>query len=85
MLSFRGMRLPIDVTMVCIRWYGAYPLSYRHLQEMMEERSMSVDRSTMNRRAIRFLPLTENLSRKHKRNVGTSWRTDETYIKVKGT
>ena len=29
MLNFKGMRFPIDVILVCIRWYVAYPLSYR--------------------------------------------------------
>jgi len=84
MLNFKGMRFPIDVILVCIRWYAAYPLSYRHLEEMMEERGVSVDHSSINRWAIRFLPLIEKLSRKHKRPVGGSWRMDETYIKVKG-
>ena len=32
MLNFKGMRFPIDVILVCIRWYVAYPLSYRHLE-----------------------------------------------------
>jgi len=84
MLSFKGMRFPIDVILVCVRWYVAYPLSYRHLEEMMEERGVSVDHSSINRWAIRFLPLIEKVARKHKRPVGTSWRMDETYIKVKG-
>jgi putative transposase len=84
MLSFKGMRFPIDVILVCIRWYAAYPLSYRHLEEMMEERGVSVDHSTINRWAIRFLPLIEKMARKHKRSVGGSSRMDETYIKVKG-
>jgi putative transposase len=84
MLSFKGMRFPIDVVLVCIRWYVAYPLSYRHIEELMGERGVSVDHSTINRWAIRFLPLIEKLSRKHKCRVGTSWRMDETYIKVKG-
>ena len=84
MLCFKGMRFPIDVILVCVRWYVAYPLSYRHLEEMMEERGVSVDHSSINRWAIRFLPLIENLARKHKRPVSASWRMDETYIKVKG-
>jgi len=84
MLSFKGMRFPIDVILVCIRWYVAYPLSYRHIEEIMGERGVSVDHSTINRWAIRFLPLIEKPSRKHKRKVGSSWRMDETYIKVKG-
>jgi len=84
MLSFKGMRFPIDIVLVCIRWYVAYPLSYRHIEELMEERGVSVDHSTINRWAIRFLPLIETQSRKHKRWVGASWRMDETYVKVKG-
>jgi putative transposase len=38
MLNFKGMRFATDVILVCIRWYVAYPLSYRHIEEMMEER-----------------------------------------------
>ncbi|PXX37182.1 transposase-like protein [Undibacterium pigrum] len=84
MLNTKGLRFPIDVILVCIRWYVTYPLSYRHLEEIMQERGVSVDHSSINRWAIRFLPLIEKISRKHKRPVGTSWRMDETYIKVKG-
>ena len=84
MHNFKGMRFPINVILVCIPRYAAYPLSYRYLEEIMEERGMSVDHSSINRWAIRFLPLAEKTGRKHKRPVGHSWRMDETYIKVKG-
>jgi len=84
MRTAKGMRFPIDIILVCIRWYAAYPLSYRHLEEMMEERGVFVDHSSINRWAIRFLPLLEKVFRKHKRPVSGSWRMDETYIKVKG-
>ena len=62
----------------------AYPLSYRHLEEIMEERGVSVEHSSINRWEIRFLPLIDKIARKHKRAPGGSWRMDETYIKVKG-
>jgi transposase-like protein len=78
------MRFPVDVILVCIRWYVAYPLSYRHLEEMMQERGVSVDHWSINRWGVRFLPLLEKTFRQHKRPVGKSWRMDETYIKVKG-
>jgi putative transposase len=84
MLNSKGMRFPIDVILICIRWYAAYPLSYRHLEEIMEERGVSVDHSTINRWANCFLPLIEKMAHKYKRPVGGSWRMDETYIKVKG-
>ena len=84
MLDTKRMRFPIDVILVCIRWYAAYPLSYRHLEEMMQERGVQVDHSSISRWAIRFLPLLEKVFRRHKRPVGESWRMDETYIKVNG-
>ncbi|WP_258195687.1 IS6 family transposase [Nitrosomonas ureae] len=84
MLAVKGMRFPVEVILVCIRWYAAYPLSLRYLEEMMEERGVTVDHSTVSRWAIRFLPLLEKIFRKYKRPVGGSWRMDETYIKVKG-
>ena len=84
MLDTKRMRFPIDVILVCIRWYAAYPLSYRNLEEMMQERGVQVDHSSISRWAIRFLPLLEKVFRRHKRPVGESWRMDETYIKVNG-
>jgi putative transposase len=84
MLNTKRMRFPIDVILVCIRWYAAYPLSHRHLEEMMQERGVAVDHSSINRWEIRFLPLLEKAFRKHKHAVGSSWRMDETYIKVNG-
>ena len=84
MPEFKGMRFPVEIILVCIRWYAAYPLSYRHLEEIMAERGVTVDHSSINRWAIRFLPLIEQAARRCKRPVGQSWRMDETYIKVNG-
>lgn len=84
MLMMKGMRFPKEIILVCIRWYAAYALSYRNLEEMMQERGVAVDHSTISRWAIRFLPLLEKVLRQRKRPVGSSWRMDETYIKVAG-
>ena len=43
MHDIKRMRFPLDIILVCIRWYAAYPLSYRHLEEMMQERGAFVD------------------------------------------
>ena len=80
MLDIKRMRFPLHVILLCIRWYAAYPLSYRHLEEMMEERGVLVHHSSINRWAIRFLLLLEKVFRKHKRPVGGIWRMDESYI-----
>jgi transposase-like protein len=81
---FKRLHYPFDVILLCVRWYVAYPLSLRHLEEMMAERGLSIDHSTVHRWAIKLLPLLEKTFRRHKRPVGKSWRMDETYIKVKG-
>jgi putative transposase len=83
MLNFKGMRFPIDVILVCIRWYAAYPLSYRHLEEIMEERGVSVDHSSINRWAIRFLPLIEKIARKYKRAVDKQGKTVDFLLTAK--
>ncbi|MFM9428977.1 transposase-like protein [Variovorax sp. GrIS 2.14] len=85
MLSPKGMRFPLDVMLVCIRWYAAYPLSYRHLEEMLQERGVLVDHSSINRWAIRFLPLLEKVLSRHKLAVGASWRMDEGSVAISTT
>ncbi|OTP75021.1 Transposase [Caballeronia sordidicola] len=70
--------------LTCVRWYVAYPLSLRHLEEMMSERAVSVDHSTVHRWAIKLLPALGKAFGPRKQGIGRSWRMDETYIKVKG-
>ncbi|MGJ0580955.1 IS6 family transposase, partial [Xenorhabdus bovienii] len=55
-----------------------------HLEEMMTERGIRVDHSTLYRWIIRLTPLLGKAFRRHKRPVARRWRTDETYIKIKG-
>ena len=68
----------------CVRWYVAYPLSYPQLEELMQERGVSVDHSTINRWVLKYSPQLEEAFRRRKRPVWTSWHMDETYIRVKG-
>lgn len=86
MIDFKGHRFEKDVILTSVRWYLAYPLSYRHLEEMMAERGFDVDHSTVYRWVQKFTPQLEAVFRKgHKRPVGGSWRMDETYIKINGS
>jgi transposase-like protein len=75
---------PLEVMLTCFRWYAAYPLSLRHIEEMMQERGVLVDHATVHRWAMKILPVLAAVFRRRKRPVGTSWRMDETYIKVAG-
>ncbi|WP_316149632.1 IS6 family transposase [Cupriavidus sp. BIC8F] len=80
----KRLHYPLEVMLTCVRWYVAYPLSLRHLEQMMAERGISVDHSTVHRWALKLLPALNRIFRRHKRPVGKSWRMDETYILVRG-
>ena len=75
---------PLEVMLVCVRWYAAYPLSFRNIEEMMAERGVLVDHSTLHRWAITLLPVLAATFRRRKRVVGRSWAMDETYVKIGG-
>jgi transposase-like protein len=80
----KRMHYPLEVMLTCVRWYVAYPLSLRHIEEMMAERGVFVDHATVHRWALKMLPALTAAFRSRKRSVGKSWRMDETYIKVRG-
>jgi putative transposase len=82
--SFKGAHFPKEVILMGVRWYVAYPLSTRHVEELMEERGVDVDHSTINRWTIKYSPLLEEAFHRRKRSIWMSWRMDETYIKVRG-
>jgi transposase-like protein len=84
MIDFKGSHFERDVILWGVRWYVAYPISYRQLEEMLEERGVDVDHSTLNRWVVKYVPLLDREFRTRKRQVGGSWRLDETYVKVQG-
>ena len=83
-VSFKGAHFPQEIILTAVRWYIAYPLSTRHVEELMRERGVPVDHSTVNRWVIKYSPPLEEAFHRRKRSVGRSWRMDETYIRVKG-
>jgi transposase-like protein len=72
------------IILVSVRWYLRYALSYRDLEELMQERGLSVDHTTIDRWMQRYAPELEKRCRAHLRRTTNSWRVDETYVKVKG-
>src|SRR5262245_33557530 len=84
MISFKGAHFVKDIILTCVRWYLAYPLSYRQVEELMEERGVCIDDATINQWVLKYSPQLEATFHPRKRSVGRSWRMDQTYIKVKG-
>lgn len=79
-----GRHFNRSVILLCVRWYLAYNLSLRDLEEMMAERGIHVDHSTIHRWVVRFSPLLLERFNHRKRPVTRKWHADETYVKVRG-
>jgi transposase, IS6 family len=73
-----------EIILLCLRWYLRYSLSYRDLEEMMSERGLSVDHTTIYRWVQRYAPILERKCRAKLKSTTDSWIVDETYIRVKG-
>ena len=83
-MDFKWKHFKSDIILRAVRWYVAYPLSYRQVEEMLKERGLEVDHSSIQRWVVEYSPQLAKKFASHKKAVGKSWRMDETYIKVKG-
>ncbi len=80
--SFKWRHFEPSIILLCVRWYCRYQLSYCDLEEMMSERGLSVDHSTVWRWVQRYASEINKRIRPHLKLAGASYRVDETYIKV---
>jgi transposase, IS6 family len=80
---FKWRHFEAEFILLCVRWYLRYSLSYRDLEEMMLERGLHVDHTTIYRWVQRYAPELDKRSRPHLKACNDSWRVDETYIKVR--
>jgi transposase-like protein len=83
-MMFKGRHFDRSVILLCVRWYLAYGLSLRNLEEMMAERGIEVDHATIHRWTVHYAPLLREQFNRRKRAVSRKWHVDETYVKVRG-
>jgi transposase-like protein len=81
---FRGRHFQDQMIVLCVRWYLRYCLTLRDLEELMMERGLSVDHSTIARWVLRYAPELHKRVRREMRPPNRSWRVDETYVRVAG-
>jgi len=72
-IDFKGYQHPKDVILHAVFFYVRYGVSYRDLEEIMEERGVEVDHSTLNRWVVRFSPLIATEAQKRKHKTASSW------------
>jgi transposase-like protein len=80
---FKWRHFQADIILLCVRWYLRSALSYRDLEEMMLERGLHVDHTTIYRWVQSYAPELDKRCRPHVKTTTDSWKVDETYIKIK--
>jgi transposase, IS6 family len=80
---FKCIHFQTEIILLCVRWYLQYPLSYRDLEEMILERGLHVDHTTIYLWVQHYAHELEKRCRPHLKATNDSWRVDETYVKVK--
>ena len=81
---FEGRHFDREVIVLCVRWYLRFKLSFRDLVEMMAERGLSMVHTTIMRWVHHYAPEFERRWNRFSRPIGSSWRVDETYVKIRG-
>ena len=81
---FKWKPFEAENIMLRVRWYLKYPLSYRMLVEMMQERGLKLTHTTILRWVHQYSPIIDKKTRIHLKPTNDSWRMDETYLKIKG-
>ena len=84
MISFKGAQYPKDVILFAVFFYLRYGVSYRDLEEIMSERGVAVDHTTLNRWVTKYASAIADVACRRKGPCGCSRRMEETCIKVKG-
>ena len=83
--SFKGRQFTADVILWAVRWYLMFPISYRDLELMLQDRGVTVDHTTIFRSIQAYAAELEKRIRPQLRLSNGSWRVDETYVKGRWT
>jgi IS6 family transposase len=82
--SFKGRQFTAEVILWAVRWYLMFPISYRDLELMLQDRGVEIAHITLFRWTQAYAPEIEKRIRLHLRASNGSWRVNETYVRVKG-
>jgi IS6 family transposase len=82
--AFADFCFPPEVIVLAVRWYLRFAISYRDVEELLAERGIEVDHTTIHRWVQRFTLLLAEAARPCRHAVGDRWQVDGTYVKVAG-
>ncbi len=81
---FRKRQFSAEMIVTCVRWYLCFSLSLRDVEELMMERGLSVDHTTIWRWTQRYAPEVQRYLRGQLKPKGSTWHMDETFVRVAG-
>ena len=81
---FKWRQTEPELILCAVRWYLRYSLSLRDVEELLEERGLEADHTTVWRWVQRYGPELEQRMRRYLKPTNKSWRVDETYVRVQG-
>jgi transposase-like protein len=82
--DFKWRHFHGEIILQCVRWYCKYGVSFRNLEEMMQERGLSIDHTTIYRWVQHYAPELKKKIDWYQKRYSRRWHIDETYVKVKG-
>lgn len=83
-IDFKWRHFHQEIILQCVRWYCKYGISYRDLEEMMAERGLSIDHTSLYRWVQHYAPKLKQRLEWYRKRYTHRWYLDKTYIKVKG-
>ncbi|KMQ11486.1 transposase [Bacillus mycoides] len=81
---FKGKQFKKNIILVAVGYYCRFSLRYRDISELLRKRGISVHPTTIMRWVHEYGNLIYQIWKKKNKKVQSSWKLDETYIKVKG-
>ena len=81
---FKWRQTEPGLILCAVRWYLRYSLSFRDVEELLQERGLKTDHTTVWRWVQCYAPELEQRLRRYLKPTNKSWRVDETYLRVKG-
>ena len=79
---FKWRQTEPELILCAVRWYLRYSLSFRDVEELLSERGLEADHTTIWRWVQRYGSELEARLRRHLKPTNKSWRVDETYVRV---
>jgi transposase, IS6 family len=81
---FRKRQFEPIIIVTCVRWYCRFSLSLRDLKELMAERGLDVDHTTIWRWVQRYGPEIHRRLRGNLKPKSSTWHIDETFVRIAG-